>query len=107
MRLIYNRFIPFKGFKAINLFGVTFVREGRIFTSVDYTHESIHTEQMKELLYIGFYLWYAIEWFVRLFGRGNAYRNICFEREAYDNQQKPYYTSIRNHFAFLRYLKKH
>lgn len=106
MRLIYNRFIPFKGFKAINLFGVTFVREGRIFTSVDYTHESIHTEQMKELLYIGFYLWYLVEWFIRLFGKGNAYRNISFEREAYDNQQKSYYTDSRPHFAFLRYIKK-
>lgn len=106
MKVIYNKFIPFKGFKAINLFGVTFVREGRIFTSVDYTHESIHTEQMKELLYIGFYLWYLVEWFIRLFGKGNAYRNISFEREAYDNQQKAYYTDIRPHFAFLRYIKK-
>lgn len=107
MKVIYNKFIPFKGFKAINLFGVTFVRSGRIFTSVDYTHESIHTEQMKELLYVGFYLWYAVEWIIRLFCKGNAYRNISFEREAYDNQYKPYYTSSRSHFAFLRYLKKH
>ena len=27
MKLIYNKFIPFKGFRAINLFGVCFVRE--------------------------------------------------------------------------------
>lgn len=106
MKVIYNRLIPFKGYKAINIFGVTFVREGCIFTSVDYTHESIHTEQMKDLLYIGFYMWYIIEWVIRLFGKGNAYRNISFEREAYANQQKTYYLNSRKRFAFFKYLKK-
>ena len=28
MRVIYNKVIPFKGFKCVNLFGVLFVREG-------------------------------------------------------------------------------
>jgi hypothetical protein len=40
---------------------------------------------MKEMLYIPFYLWYGVEWLVKLFCKGNAYRNISFEREAYDN----------------------
>lgn len=27
MKIIYNKFIPFKGFVAINLFGILFVRK--------------------------------------------------------------------------------
>ena len=38
---------------------------------------------MREMLYVGFYLWYVAEWVVRLCKKGNAYYNIGFEREAY------------------------
>ena len=27
MKIIHNKFIPFKGYKAINLFGIVFVRD--------------------------------------------------------------------------------
>jgi hypothetical protein len=40
---------------------------------------------MKEMLYIPFYLWYGVEWLIKLLCKGNAYRNLSFEREAYDN----------------------
>lgn len=36
MRVIYNRLIPFKGYKCVNLFGVLFVREGCTMTVTDY-----------------------------------------------------------------------
>lgn len=38
MKVIYNNLIPFKGYKAINIFGLVFVRKGAKFTEVDYTH---------------------------------------------------------------------
>lgn len=50
MKVIYNRIIPFRGFKCINLFGILFVQKGCIMTRTDFNHESIHTAQMKELL---------------------------------------------------------
>ena len=83
--VIENKLIPFKGFKAINLFGVIFVRKGARMTSTDFNHEAIHTAQMKELGYVFFYVLYVIEWLYRLCKSGNAYRNISFEREAYEN----------------------
>jgi hypothetical protein len=43
MKLIYNNIIPFKGFKAINLFGLCFVRKGMKMFEKDINHESIHT----------------------------------------------------------------
>ena len=104
MKIIRNNVIPFKGFKAINLFGILFVRKDAVLSDIDINHEKIHTEQMKELLFIFFYAWYAIEWIIRLFGSGNAYRNISFEQEAYANEDNLNYLEERNHFSFLNYL---
>ena len=68
---------------------------------VDLNHEAIHTAQMKEMLYVFFYIWYFVEWVVRLFKKGNAYRNISFEQEAYDNQVWLKYLEYRQPFAWL------
>lgn len=109
MKIVYNRIIPFKGFMAINLFGVLFVREeykGRISPSI-INHESIHTEQMKEMLYIFFYIWYLVEWIVRLvIATKTAYRGISFEQEAYFNEKDEHYLERRKRFAWWEYLKK-
>jgi len=59
---------------------------------------------MKELLYVGFYLWYLIEWIILLFKYGNkAYNNIKFEKEAYANEKDAKYLKNRKHYAFLKY----
>ena len=55
MKIVYNKWIPFKGFYAINLFGIYFIREQYKDTKISektLNHEAIHTEQMKELGYI-------------------------------------------------------
>lgn len=78
MKVVYNDWIPFRGFKCINLFGILFVRRGCYMSERDFNHEAIHTAQMKEMLYVGFYLWYLVEWLIRLFGKGDAYRNLSF-----------------------------
>lgn len=104
MKVIYNKILPFKGYKAINLFGVLFVRSGCTMSEVDLNHERIHTAQMKEMLYVFFYLWYFVEWVVRLFGKGNAYRNIGFEKEAYANEDNPGYLEERKMYAWTGLL---
>lgn len=105
MKIIYNNIIPLPGFKAINLFGVLFVRKGCTMSDTDLNHEAIHTAQMKEMWYVFFYLWYLIEWVIRLFKKGNAYRNISFEQEAYDNQSWLKYLENRPRFAWLDYIQ--
>ena len=105
MKIIRNKYIPFQGYKAINLFGVLFVRGNARINERTLRHEAIHTAQMKEMLYIFFYLWYVIEWLVRLFMKGNAYRNISFEREAYSNEDDVIYLEDRKRFAWFKYLK--
>lgn len=99
MKVIYNRFIPFGRYAAINLFGVLFVRQGVNVSPALINHEAIHTAQMKERLYVFFYLLYVLEFVALLlrYGKWNkAYRAISFEREAYANQYNLRYLESRN-----------
>jgi hypothetical protein len=103
MKLIYNKWLPFKGFRAINLFGVCFVREGNTMPPHSINHEKIHTAQMRELWYIGFYALYFMEWLYRLvFHTSTAYRGISFEREAFEHQYDYDYLEHRERFAQWR-----
>lgn len=101
MKVIYNRFLPFKGFAAVNIFGIVFARrEYKYLSPATLNHEAIHTAQMRELYYIGFYVLYLLEW---LFGlltiRRDAYHRISFEREAYEHQLDTDYLKRRPAFA--------
>jgi hypothetical protein len=105
--MIVNRFIPFKGFYAINLCGIIFVREGSTLSIPQQRHEYIHSRQIVEMLVIGFYVWYLVEWLVHLVRLRNsreAYYAISFEREAYAHQNHLGYLRRRKHFAWFRYL---
>ena len=102
--VIRNSIIPFKGFAAINMFGVIVIRRETVVTEVMLNHEKIHTCQMNEFMFIFYYPVYLLEWFIRLFLKGNAYRNISFEREAYEHQRNLNYLKERNRFAFLKFI---
>lgn len=70
-------------------------------------HERIHLKQQVELLLVFFYLWYGIEFIIRLIQYGNrreAYLNISFERESYSNESNLTYIKKRPIWAFLKYL---
>lgn len=108
-RIIFNNVIPFKGFKAITIWPFVFVRskyEDGGMSDKDVRHETIHLRQQAELLVVFFYVWYIAEWLIRLFQKGNAYRNISFEREAYANEKDENYLKNRKHYAWFKYIKK-
>ena len=104
MKVIYNRFVPFRGFTAINLMGVVFARvEYRPLSATILRHEAIHTAQMKETAFLGFYLIYISEWLWGLLRRQSsfaAYRAIRFEREAYRYMADPSYLTRRHPYAW-------
>lgn len=106
MKIIYNSFIPFKGFIAINLFGTLFVRneyKGKV-DDIIINHENIHTEQMKEVGYLQFYILYLVEWIMNLINKKeNAYRSISFEQEAYNNEKNLDYIKTRQKFSWKKY----
>ena len=104
MKIIKNSIIPFRGYKAINLFGILFVREDAVIGSVTLNHEAIHTAQMRELLYVPFYAWYIIEFLLRLAyvrSWSVAYRGVLFEREAYSHEGDMGYLKGRRRYAWL------
>lgn len=68
MKLAYSKWIPFKGFYAITLFGFIVRREkykNKPIDLITYNHESIHEAQaydfgIGQFGYIIFYIWYFI-----------------------------------------------
>lgn len=108
MIIIRNKIIPFgKKYYAINLFGILFAKGPC--NKIVVNHEMIHTAQIKELLYVFFYLAYILEWIYRILQfrkLHEAYLNISFEREAYANQNNLKYLENRRRFSFLKYKNR-
>ncbi len=104
MKIIYNKYIPFGSFLATNIFGIIFCRsdKGRL-SEVDKNHEYIHTLQQREMLFLGFTLWYCIEWlwrYAKCRDGMKAYRDLYFEREAYTMESDLDYRHHRKPFAW-------
>ena len=106
MKTIHNPLLPPRRYDAINLLGLLLCRKGTTITADLLQHERIHTAQMVEMAFVGFYLWYLLEWLVRLPMKGRAYANISLEREAYAHMGDPGYLTRRRHYAWWKYLKR-
>lgn len=102
-----TRIITFGFASAITLFPFVLVRHDIKLQKSLIRHERIHLMQQKELLILPFFILYFFDYLLRLFYFRNhhkAYRNICFEKEAYCNESNPYYQQNRKHFNWLCYL---
>jgi len=65
-------------------------------------HESIHFQQALELGVIPFYLLYVLEWMFKLpFYGKEAYYEISFEKEAYENEKDLDYLNDRKRYNWL------
>lgn len=105
MKIVKCRWMPKR--YAMNMFGMIWVKDPSWIDADVINHERIHSAQQRELLYLPFYLFYLIEWLIRLLCYLNwdkAYRNISFEREAYRYGHDPTYLSSRRRYAWLRFL---
>jgi hypothetical protein len=72
-------------------------------------HERIHLKQQLETWILPFYLWYFLEFFIRILQYRNfekAYRNISFEREAYFYESQIGYLANRKRFAWTGFLNQ-
>lgn len=107
MILIKNKWFPFGNYKAINICGIVFYK-GNDLSNKTINHEKIHTKQMIEMLFIFFYLWYGFEYLIiRLFHKkqNDAYHDVSFEEEAYNNDDNLNYIDTRKHYAWFKYIK--
>lgn len=107
--------IPLKTKYLINYTGMTLwpfllIRhKSKLADQVFMNHENIHAVQQKELLIIVFHIWYAVDYFIKLIKHRNhnlAYRNIVFEREAYEMETDPEYLKRRKLFSFLKFYSE-
>lgn len=107
MKIIKTKNFPPGNYIAINLFGILFTKRDNL-SPETLNHEAIHTAQMKEMWYIPFYLWYGLEYlFVRFFHKkqNDAYHDVSFEEEAYNNQHDLNYLQNRKKFAWWEFVK--
>ena len=69
-------------------------------------HETVHFQQQLELLFVFQWLLYGIFWLVGLVKYRSAeaaYYQNPFEQEAYANQRKVGYLTVRERYAWRRY----
>lgn len=109
MFLIVAKYLIPKGYRGMTLFPFVLVKYD--FDKANETflnHEKIHLRQQIEMLILPFFIWYVLEFFIRLIQYKNkdlAYRNISFEREAYTKETDLNYLKNRSFFKFLHYIK--
>ena len=108
MIFIVTKYLTPKGYQGIAVYPFVFMREEKNKENfVFVNHESIHLRQQLELLILPFFIWYILEFMFRWIQFKDfdlAYRNICFEREAYGNQCNRIYLENRKPYQFLKYL---
>lgn len=70
-------------------------------------HETIHFQQQLELLVIPFYILYVLNFFYNFItGDKEPYRNIVFEKEAYDNENNLEYLKTRKMYNWTNLINK-
>ena len=107
MWIVRNKYIPLKSYKAMSVWPFIFVRKEAQMDDATLTHEKIHACQQKELLIVGFLLWYGVEYVIRLIRHRSfhkAYRSVAFEQEAYRYETDKDYPDSRRHYAWIKYL---
>jgi hypothetical protein len=107
MILLVVKWLP-KQVSAMALFPFLLFQHSHLkYNRVLLNHERIHLRQQLELLVLPFYIWYLLEYVVRLLQYHNhrqAYLNISFEREAYQNEKDLHYLKQRSFASFLKYI---
>ena len=108
MLIIVSRYLIPKGFRGFTFFPFVFLKYRKdTDNEVLLNHEKIHIKQQLEMLVVPFFIWYFLEFLYRLIqfrNRNIAYRNISFEREAYENEKDLNYLQSRPSWRFLKKL---
>jgi len=70
-------------------------------------HEMIHIRQQFEMGVVGFYLWYGLEYLVKMIKYGkDAYWHLSHEREAYIHEDDENYLETRKPYSWFKYIWK-
>lgn len=106
--ILISKYIVPRGYVGITIFPFMFLKTKALKrNTVLINHEKIHLQQQLELLIIPFFILYGFEFLIRLFQYRNwklAYRNISFEREAYQNELNLDFLKRRRIWNFIYYF---
>lgn len=107
MIIVLKHIVP-KRYLGITIFPFIFLKHAFLKEDdVLVNHERIHIKQQIEMLILPFFIWYFFEFLFRFFQYKSwyqAYRNISFEREAYNNENDLNYLKSRSFWRFSKYL---
>ena len=106
--IFFSKF-RFNKYIAITIWPVIFINKNYKNDKVLLNHEKIHLRQQIELLWIPFFIWYFFEFlilYIQYKDWNKAYRNISFEREAYENESDFEYLKNRKFLNNIKYKKK-
>tara|TARA_R110001599_G_scaffold131413_1_gene307366 strand:+ start:2175 stop:2519 length:345 start_codon:yes stop_codon:yes gene_type:complete len=110
VRVIENSIIPRLLSWFINIHAITiypFIICRTVLEKRTRSHEFIHIAQQKELWVIGFYVLYVWYWVKNIVWKKmssqQAYRNIPFEIEAYENEHNDIYALTRDRMAWRQW----
>ncbi len=110
MIICYKYAVP-KGYIGLTIFPFIFLKHKKFRkNNALINHERIHLKQQLELFILPFFIWYGIEFLIRLlyYKKWNmAYSNISFEREAYHNESNLNYLNEKGFWKFLKYLRNY
>lgn len=116
MRVYLTKHFPFGKFKAFSFCDTIWLKDKdgsfrkmiydpnkrhRLFRLIQ--HERTHWFQQREMLIILFFVWYIIEWFIKLFTEQKAYKALSFEREARANQVDQDFYNVVYHKKSISY----
>lgn len=109
MKIVQNSLIPPFPYKAITLLNCIFIKKGTVLSDKNINHEEVHWKQQIEMFFIFFYLWYIIEFLVKLIITKNwqrAYHSISLEQEAYERENNNSWIEFRPHYYWKQFITK-
>ena len=108
MRILISKILFVKNYHGIALWPFIVLKHKHLKNDVVLiNNEKIHLRQQIELLIIPFYIWYGTEYLIKWIiykNRYQAYCNLSFEREAYQNETNLNYLKQRKLWSFIKHL---
>jgi hypothetical protein len=99
--------VPFLPVAGMALFPFILIKKQHYKTDNAFiNHEKIHLVQQLELLLIGFYILYLLNYFfnlIKYLNHDKAYLNIIFEKEAYEMESDLDYLQKRNLWSWVKF----
>lgn len=89
---------------VINLFGLLLVSGNKALYEHEINRERIRYVQMKELLFIGWVVWYVLEWMFYLITHIHSKPFVSLEEEVTFHQDNLNYLSWRPKYAWVYYI---